>query len=91
MINMKGKYMKSCLDFLIQDAVNNPPFYTTAKVTGIENDTVSFSYKDKQGLCKVGEIQTESSDKYNIGEILDIQICGAMFPEIFVVRREANR
>lgn len=48
MINMKGKYMKSCLDFLIQDAVN-------------------------------------------IGEILDIQICGAMFPEIFVVRREENR
>ena len=84
------RYLKFFFENIVQDSIDNPTFFTTAEVTEVGDDIVSFLYKDKQGLCKIGKVNVKNSNEYSIGDILDIQICGSKYPEIFVTRRKEN-
>lgn len=76
---------KGFWEYFIEDAVKNPPYYTTGKITNIdkENNEVHITYTDASEVIRTAKLNVENVNGYSIGDILDIQICGGHFPAIF--------
>lgn len=76
---------KGFWEFFIEDTVSNLPFYTTAEVVNVETDGVLITYTDRHGEPQTKKIIIEGTSQYNLGDKLDIQVCGGRFPSIFAV------
>ncbi len=76
---------KGFWEFFIEDAINNPPYFTTAKITKVDTDNngIHIEFADNNGTLKTAKlINVENAAGYNIGDMLDIQVCGGIFPTI---------
>lgn len=72
----------------IEDAVQNPPFYASAEITGIENGGLSVEYTDKRGVLQTITVKVEDTAEYGVGDLLDIQICKGRYPAVFIFPRK---
>lgn len=84
-----GERRKGFWESFIEDAINNPPFYTTAEVTGVEVDGILITYTDKHGNLQTKKIRIEDTTEYSKGKLLDIQVCGGHFPAIFITQHQS--
>ena len=82
---MKNK-RKGFWEFFIEDALHNPPFYATAQITdvNVDNNEVHIAFTAADGALKTAKLNVENAAGYNIGDMLDIQVCGGIFPTIFI-------
>ncbi len=82
---MKNK-RKGFWEFFIEDALHNPPFYATAQITDVnaDNNGIHIEFADNNGILKTAKLNVKNAAEYNIGDMLDIQVCGGIFPTIFI-------
>ena len=83
--------MPHIFDHFIKDALDNPPFYTTAEVTDVnaEKMYISIVYTDKNGQSQAKNLDVKSStelSKFRLGDTLDIQICDGIYPAFFYAK-----
>ena len=84
-----GERRKGFWEFFIEDAINNPPFYTTAEVTGVEIDGVIITYTDRHGNLQTKKVNIDNTTEYSKGDLLDIQLCGGHFPSISITQHQS--
>lgn len=82
---MKNK-RKGFWEFFIEDAIHNPPFFATATITDVDadNNEIHITFADNSGALKAAKCNVENTAGYNIGDMLDIKVCGGIFPAIFL-------
>lgn len=80
-----GNKRKGFWEFFIEDAVKNPPYFTTAKITDVDanNNEIHITFADDSGTFKTTKCNVENTAGYNVGDMLDIKVCGGIFPAIF--------